>query len=111
MKIRNFDHLQCPVAAALSVIGDHWSLLVIRDLFFGLTRFDDFQANLGIARNMLSERLRKLIEEGVVAKVPGKHGRAEYRLTEDGLALRRVLVEMAKWGEAHRPEKSGDSKW
>lgn len=111
MKKKNFDHLACPVAATLSVIGDHWSILIIRDLFFGLSRFDQFQKDLGIARNVLTDRLKKLIDEGVVERTgeAGEHPR--YRLTEDGLALRRVLIEMAKWGEAHRPDKSGDGSW
>jgi DNA-binding HxlR family transcriptional regulator len=69
MKRKNFDHLQCPVAATLSVIGDHWSILIIRDLFFGLSRFDEFQSDLGIARNVLADRLRKLVDEGIVEKV------------------------------------------
>lgn len=110
MKRKNFDHLACPVAATLSVIGDHWSILIIRDLFFGLERFDEIQKDLGIARNVLTDRLGKLIEEGVVAKTrPGGHPR--YRLTEEGLALRKVLIAMAKWGEAHRPDKCGDGLW
>lgn len=111
MKRKNFDHLACPVAATLSVIGDHWSILVIRDLFFGLTRFDEFQKDLGIARNVLTDRLKKLVDEGIVAKEPGDGGHPVYRLTDEGRALRKVLVEMAKWGEAHRPDKSGDGSW
>ena len=111
MKRKNFDHLQCPVAATLSVIGDHWSILIIRDLFFGLSRFDEFQSDLGIARNVLADRLRKLVEEGIVAKVAGERGHAEYRLTEDGLALRKVLISLARWGEEHRPDKSGSGQW
>ena len=111
MKRKNFDHLACPVAATLSVIGDHWSILVIRDLFFGLSRFDEFQRNLGIARNILTDRLKKLSEEGVVEKVQDQGSHPSYRLTEDGLALRPVLVAMARWGEARRPDKSGDGSW
>ncbi len=111
MKRKNFDHLNCPVAATLSVVGDHWSILVIRDLFFGLSRFDELQANLGIARNILSERLKKLVEEGVVERNRAEGGFAEYRLTEAGLALRTVLIAMARWGEAYRPQKSGEGEW
>ncbi len=111
MKRKNFDHLRCPVAATLSVIGDHWSILIIRDLFLGLSRFDELQADLGIARNILSGRLRKLLDEGIVEKARGASGHAEYRLTGDGLALRKVIIALAKWGMAHRPDKSGDGKW
>jgi DNA-binding HxlR family transcriptional regulator len=111
MKRKNFDHLECPVAATLSVIGDHWSILIVRDLFFGLSRFDEFQADLGIARNVLADRLKKLTDEGIVERVKSDSGHPAYRLTEDGLALRKVLIAMAKWGEAHRPEKSGGGLW
>ena len=111
MKRKNFDHLQCPVAAALSVIGDHWSILIVRDLFFGIGRFDELQADLGIARNILSDRLRKLTEEGIVEKVKAVGGPVEYRLTDAGLALRKVMISLAAWGETYRPEKSGDGQW
>jgi DNA-binding HxlR family transcriptional regulator len=111
MKRKNFDHLQCPVAATLSVIGDHWSILIVRDLFFGMTRFDEFQTDLGIARNILADRLKKLVDEGIVDKASATGAHAEYRLTEDGLALRKVLISMARWGETHRPSKSGDGAW
>ncbi len=111
MKRKNFDHLQCPVAATLSVIGDHWAILVIRDLFFGLTRFDEFQANLGIARNVLADRLKKLVEEGIVERIKGESGHPEYRLTDDGRALKNVLISMARWGDAYRPAKSGEGTW
>jgi len=111
MKRKNFDHLQCPVAATLSVIGDHWSILIVRDLFFGMTRFDEFQTDLGIARNILADRLIKLVEEGIIYKDAATGSHAEYRLTEEGLALRKVLISMARWGEAHRPAKSGEGDW
>jgi DNA-binding HxlR family transcriptional regulator len=111
MKRKNFDHLQCPVAATLSVIGDHWSILIVRDLFFGMTRFDEFQTDLGIARNILADRLKKLVDEGIVDKVATTGTHAEYRLTEDGQALRKVLISMARWGETHRPAKSGEGDW
>ena len=84
MKRKNFDHLHCPVAATLSVIGDHWSILIVRDLFFGMTRFDEFQTDLGIARNILADRLKKLVNEGIVHKDGATGSHAEYRLTQDG---------------------------
>lgn len=110
MKRDNFDHLECPVAATLSVIGDHWSVLIVRDIFCGLSRFDEFQAHLGIARNVLSARLKKLCAEGIVRKCQTDSGTTVYSLTEDGLALRGVLIAMAEWGEIHRAEKSGSGR-
>ena len=81
MKLKSFDHFNCSLAQTLSVIGEHWTLLIIRDVFFGLRHFDQFQKDLGIARNMLSTRLKKLVEAGVLEKSAGD-GHPEYRLTE-----------------------------
>lgn len=111
MKRKNFDHLACPVAATLSVVGDHWSILIIRDLFFGLSRFDEFQADLGIARNVLSDRLKKLSAEGVIEKMQSDGGYVAYALTDEGLALGPVLTAMAQWGRVHRADKSGTGRW
>lgn len=106
MKLKSFDHLNCSLAATLSVIGEHWTLLIIRDVFFGLRRFDQFQKSLGIARNMLSDRLKKLVEAGVLEKSEGD-GHPEYRLTDKGLALQPVLVAMTHWGDAYLPHPDG----
>lgn len=107
MKRNNFDHLNCSVAATLSVIGDHWSLLIVRDAFFGVRRFDDFQADLGIARNVLSLRLKKLVDEGIMTRARGTSGFQEYQLTPAGLDLQPILLAMTHWGDCHRPHPQG----
>jgi DNA-binding HxlR family transcriptional regulator len=93
----------CPVARALDVIGDWWSLLIIRDAFDGVRRFSDFQSGLGIARGMLASRLRDLVERGVLTTEPASDGSAyrDYVLTERGRSLFLVIVALRQWGEAH----------
>jgi DNA-binding HxlR family transcriptional regulator len=91
----------CSIARTLSVIGDHWSTLLIREAFFGTRRFDEFQRNLAIAPNILSGRLRRLVELGILVVVP--YGdwpvRHEYRLTERGLDLYQLPLAMLTWGQ------------
>jgi DNA-binding HxlR family transcriptional regulator len=91
----------CPVARPLDAIGDWWSLLIIRDAFDGLRRFGEFQKNLGLAKNILSARLRNLVEHGIFDTVPASDGSAyeEYVLTEKGRGLFPVLVALRQWGE------------
>ena len=93
----------CRIKAALDIVGEKWSLLVLREAFFGLRRFDDFQRAIGCARNLLSERLAKLVEHGVLARVeyqePGQRRRHEYHLTEKGLDLQPALVALMQWGD------------
>lgn len=93
----------CPSARALDVIGDWWSLLIVRDAFDGLTRFGEFQRSLGIAKNILAQRLRALIERGILEVVPASDGgaRQEYRLTAKGRDLFPVMVALRQWGEQH----------
>lgn len=93
----------CPVARALHVIGDWWSLLIIRDAFDGVRRFNEFQSGLGIAKGMLATRLRDLVERGVLATEPASDGSAyrDYVLTERGRGLFLVIVALRQWGEAH----------
>jgi DNA-binding HxlR family transcriptional regulator len=81
-------------------------MLIIRDAFFGLRRFDQFQKSLGIARNVLSDRLKKLVQAEVLEKSEGP-GHPEYRLTEKGLALQPVMVAMTHWGDAYMPHAEG----
>ena len=92
----------CPVARPLDAIGDWWSLLIVRDAFDGLRRFGEFQKSLGLAKNILSARLRNLVEHGVLEVAPASDGSAysQYVLTEKGLALFPVLVALRQWGEA-----------
>lgn len=93
----------CPSARSLDVIGDWWSLLIVRDAFDGLTRFSEFQKSLGIAKNILASRLRKLIERGILESVPAADGgaRQEYRLTPMGRDLFPVMVALRQFGERH----------
>jgi DNA-binding HxlR family transcriptional regulator len=106
MKLKTFEHFNCSLAQTLSVIGEHWTMLIIRDAFFGLRRFDQFQKSLGIARNVLSDRLKKLVQAGVLEKSDGP-GHPEYRLTEKGLALQPVMIAMTQWGDTYMPHPDG----
>ncbi|MGW7276503.1 winged helix-turn-helix transcriptional regulator [Streptomyces sp. NPDC054864] len=93
----------CPVARAVDVVGDRWSLLIIRDVFDGICRFGALQRSLGLARNILTERLRALTSQGVLETRPASDGSAyyEYALTERGGDLFAVLVALRQWGEGH----------
>lgn len=93
--------MNCSVARALDVLGDWWTLLVIREAFMGTVRFVDFQRNLGIAKNILAQRLRHLIEHGVLERVEAKGGvrRVEYRLTEKGSDLLAVMTALRQWAD------------
>ena len=95
---RKFD---CSIAATLDAIGDRWTLLILRDLFKGVRRFEDLQKDLGIARNLLSNRLNKLISHSIVIRVPYQERptRYEYRLTSKGLDLSPSLVALMHWGD------------
>ncbi|SEO63907.1 winged helix-turn-helix transcriptional regulator [Amycolatopsis saalfeldensis] len=97
---RDWTDPQCPVARAADLIGDRWSLLIVRDAFDGARRFTEFQRNLGMARNILSDRLRTLVDSGILASVPNATGtRAEYRLTARGRDLFAVIVSLRQWAE------------
>jgi len=104
MPRRNPTHDEpCPVARAVDSVGDRWSLLIVRDAFDGMRRFSDFQRSLGVARNILSDRLRKLVEAGILATQPASDGSAyqEYVLTAQGESLFPVVVALRQWGEQH----------
>jgi len=94
--------MNCGIAQALEAFGDWWSLLIIRDAFFGIRRFSDFQQNLGIAKNILTDRLLRLVDHGILNRVnAGEFGpRYEYSLTEKGEALLPVLTAMREWSDA-----------
>jgi DNA-binding HxlR family transcriptional regulator len=104
----------CSVARTLEVIGERWTILVLREVFNGVRRFDDIQRHLGIPRPILSERLRRLIEEGVLRRVeyrePGQRARHEYRLTDTGLELQTVLVALMEWGDRHPALPGGPAR-
>ena len=93
--------MNCSVAQCLEVIGEWWSMLIVRDAFLGVRRFDDFQSRLGISRNILTKRLTSLVEAGVLQKVPYQERplRHEYRLTDKGRDLWPVLTTMREWGD------------
>lgn len=93
----------CPVARSVDIIGDRWSLLIVRDSFDGVSRFGDFQRELGVARNILSDRLRKLVDAGILKTQPASDGTAyqEYVLTTQGERLFPVVVALRQWGERH----------
>jgi len=96
----------CPVSCALDLFGDRWTLLIIRDLFLGRSRFKDFTASPeGIPTNILSDRLERLLEAGIVRQIPVADGskRMAYELTEKGSDLRRVLISMRNWGLKWEP--------
>jgi len=94
---------ECSVARTLEVVGDKWSLLILRDAFYGVRRFEDFTRDLGIARNVLTDRLNRLVGDGVLEKRryedhPPRH---EYRLTQKGRDLLPVILTMMHWGDTH----------
>jgi DNA-binding HxlR family transcriptional regulator len=101
MRRTSFEEMNCSVAQCLEIVGEWWSLLIVRDAFLGVTRFDDFQARLGIARNILNQRLNHLVENGVLKRVPYQDHppRSEYRLTDKGRDLWQVITAMRQWGD------------
>jgi DNA-binding HxlR family transcriptional regulator len=101
MQRKCLDDSTCPIARSLDSIGDWWTLLIVRDAMLGIRRFSDFQRSLGLARNVLSARLKKMVADGVMTMAPAGDGTSyqEYQLTEKGEALLPVLVAMRQWGE------------
>jgi DNA-binding HxlR family transcriptional regulator len=101
MKKENFKHLECSLARSLDMIGDWWTLLIIRDLFYGMDTFDMLCKDLGIARNILADRLRKLVERGLIEKwkEPNSSGRGNYRLTHKGKDLFPIIMALVAWGD------------
>lgn len=93
----------CPVARCVDVVGDRWSLLIVRDAFDGVRRFGDLQRSLGVARNILSARLRKLVDAGILETQAASDGTAyqEYVLTAKGESLFPIVVALRQWGEQH----------
>ncbi len=103
MERKSFDGMQCPVARSLERVGEWWSILIMRDAFYGLTRFDEFEASLGIAPNMLTRRLKALVEAGLLERrcYSERPPRYEYVLTERGRDFRQVLTSFFAWGNRH----------
>jgi DNA-binding HxlR family transcriptional regulator len=107
----DFDSGTCSVARSVEVLGDRWTILVLRDVFNGIRRFDDLQRHLGVARDVLTKRLAALVDEGILDKVPyrdpGSRTRYEYRLTSAGWELRPILITLIEWGDRHRADPTG----
>ena len=101
MQRKSFAEMDCSVAQCLEVVGEWWSMLIVRDSFLGVTRFEEFQRRLGIARNILQQRLTKLVDAGILVRVPySEHPpRFDYRLTDKGRALWPVMTAMRQWGD------------
>ena len=103
MERKSFAEMHCSVAQCLEVVGEWWSMLIVRDAFLGVTRFDQFQERLGISRNILKQRLDNLTDHGVLEKVPySDHPpRHEYRLTAKGQDLWPIVTTMRQWGDKY----------
>jgi DNA-binding HxlR family transcriptional regulator len=104
---RDYEGQNCSIARALEVVGERWTLLIIRDVFLGFRRFDQLQENLGIARNVLTDRLNRLVDEGVLERVlyNERPQRYEYRLTPMGRDLNIALTGLRQWGDQYLSEK------
>jgi DNA-binding HxlR family transcriptional regulator len=109
MKWSSLEEESCSVARTLAVIGDRWSLLIIRDCFLRHRRFEEFQSKLGITRHLLADRLKKLVRFGVLRRVPYQVSpkRHEYILTQKGLDLYPILMAIVHWGDVHMLDERG----
>ncbi|MDF2445932.1 MAG: Transcriptional regulator, HxlR family [Moraxellaceae bacterium] len=109
MKWQDVGEMPCSVARSLSILGDRWTLLILRNAFLAVRRFDDFQSQLGVTRHILAERLSRLVETGVLKKVAYQDNppRYEYRLTEMGRDLYPVLLALTTWGDKWLDEGKG----
>jgi DNA-binding HxlR family transcriptional regulator len=109
VKRTSFEKAECPVARSLDSLGDWWSLLIIRDALLGIRRFSEFQRNIGLAKNILTVRLRTLVEHGILKTMPASDGRAyqEYVLTPKGRGVFPVLVALRQWSETFSGERDG----
>ena len=109
MKTKSFADMQCSIARSLELVGNWWSFLIIRDAMMGARRFKHFEKSLGIAKNTLTNRLTKLVESGVLKKVPAEDGSAfeEYVLTDMGRELAPVMMALAQWGDKWAVHQDG----
>lgn len=109
MKWSELATQDCSMSRSIAVIGDRWTLMLLRDLFLGVRRFENFERRLGISRSVIAERLKLLVDEGVLRREayqdhPVRH---EYRLTDKGLALHPVMMAIVHWGDAHYAGEAG----
>ena len=104
---RDYEGQNCSIARTLEVVGERWTFLIIRDVFLGVRRFDQLQASLGVARNVLTDRLNRLVAEGILERVPysERPPRFEYRLTDKGRELGVALTALRQWGDEHLSQK------
>lgn len=104
---RDYEGQVCSIASSLELIGDRWTLLIVRDLVLGLSRFDEFLESLGVASNVLTDRLNRLVDEGIAERVRynERPERFEYRLTPKGCELGLVLLALMQWGDRHISKK------
>jgi DNA-binding HxlR family transcriptional regulator len=103
VELKSFAEMDCSVAQCLEVVGDRWSLLIVREAFLGTSRFDVFQRRLGISRNILNQRLSKLVDQGVLVRraYSERPTRYEYKLTDKGRDLWPVITTMRQWGDRY----------
>ena len=106
---RTYENQVCSIARTLEIVGERWTLLIVRDALLGMRRFDEFRESLGVARNVLSDRLGRLVEAGILDRVryqehPERH---EYRLTSKGRELAVPLIGLMHWGDKHLAGASG----
>jgi DNA-binding HxlR family transcriptional regulator len=103
MKWSELAHEPCSVARSVAVIGDRWTLMLLRDCFLGVRRFEDFERRLRISRSIIADRLKTLVDEGVLRREAYQDHpvRQEYRLTEKGMALHPVIMAIVHWGDVH----------
>ena len=106
---RDYETQTCSIARALEVVGERWSLLIVRSVFLGVHRFDDLLEAVGITRSVLTARLQRLVDEGVLERVPYQQRptRYEYRATAKGRELWPVVTHLLRWSDAHYPEPEG----
>src|SRR3954463_11575238 len=111
MERTNYQASNCSIARTLQVLGEKWTLLIIRESFYGATRFEQFHRVLQCPRNLLSERLALLVEEGGLERSeyrePGSRARTEYRLTDKGRELMYILLALQQWGDRHKADPEG----
>ena len=109
MRRKSLSGAACPIARTLDVIGDWWSLLIVRDALRGTSRFSEFEKSLGVSKNILTRRLRSLVKQGILELSPASDGSAyrEYRLTTKGRGLFKVLVAMGQWGQENVAAPAG----
>jgi DNA-binding HxlR family transcriptional regulator len=104
---RDYEGQNCSIARALEIVGERWTLLIVRDAFLGMRRFEEFQTSLGIARNVLTDRLNRLVDEGILERVrySERPERYEYRLTKKGRDLNIALSGLRQWGDKYISDK------